>query len=100
MDQRRLKLQEELSKLGVPVYFQPPTGLKMEYPCLRYTLTKDSSQRAANGRYIKHYAWQLIYISDRPIDPILEVIADLPMCTFDRKYNQDGLSHTAYTLYY
>jgi len=98
----RLELQDLLEELlgSTNVYFQPPSNLLMQYPCVRYGRDDAETLFADNlpYRYIKGY--QVIYIDRDPDSPIPDKIAKLPMCTFDRHYKADNLNHDSFSLYF
>ena len=82
------------------VYFQPPESLKMQYPCIKYALSRKDVKRANNVAYTIHNAYQLIVIDPNPDSSIPDELLKLPMCSFDRSYSFDGLNHWVFTLYY
>lgn len=82
------------------VYFQPPNGLKMQYPCIVYerddanTIYADNKPLITNNRY-------LITIIDRnPESGISKVLETWPLCSFSRSFAGDNLNHDVYNLYF
>lgn len=102
MSQRRLELQAILEKLlgSENVYFQPPESLKMQYDCIRYSLSKIKPVFADNVPYQLHTCYQVIAIYKNPDSDLPLKIASLPMCSHDRHYTADNLNHDVFTLYY
>lgn len=99
----RLQLHEELCELlgSRNVYFQPPTSLLMEYPCIRYSKTGVNQRRANGKRYISTNRYELIVIDYDPDSPIPDMILDhFEMASFDRPYVANNLNHFVITLYY
>lgn len=100
---RRLKLHEELCTLlgSRNVYFQPPESLKMQYPCIKYSVS-GADQRHANDhsyRFTKRY--EVIVLDHSPVSDIPgKIIEHFQMCSFDRAYAADNLNHYVYTIYY
>jgi hypothetical protein len=82
------------------VYFQPPEGLTMQYPCIRYERDKADTQFAGNRPYRFTLRYQVMVIDKEPDNPVLQKIAELPMCTFDRFYAVDNLNHDVFNLYF
>ena len=82
------------------VYYQPPESIKLQYPCIIYSLA-DIYTRNADDR---HYSMQKVYnvsvISRDPDNTIAESILELPKTRFDRRYVADNLYHDILTLYY
>lgn len=102
MDQR-LKLHEELCKLlnSRNAYFNPPESLKLNFPCIKYSIAAVDQKFANNMTYLATNRYELILIDFEPDSEfIAEIIAKFPMCKFDRSYVVDELYHFVFTLYY
>ena len=100
-DQSQLQsLLEATVGSEVKVYFQPPSTLKMQYPCIRYERDAANTEFAGNKpyRYTKRY--QVMVITRESDSPIPDKIAELPMCTFDRWYAAENLNHDVFNLYF
>lgn len=102
MSQRRVKLQRMLEGLlgNRNVYFQPPTGTMLKYPCIIYSLDTANDVHAEDRIYRRLYRYALTYITKNPEDPMRDQIDDLQYCSFNRFYATDNLNHFVYTLYY
>lgn len=98
----RLNLQEELETLiGKKVYYQPPETVKMMYPCIVYDLSKMKLVRADNKIYVNFKAYEIMYITKNPDDPMIETILNkFENINFDRQYKANNLYHNVYTLFY
>lgn len=101
MSQRRIELDRILRKIlgSSNVYFQPPTGTKMNYPCIVYNLADATDQHANNRIYRRLYRYTVTYITKDPDDPKRDTIDDLTYCSFDRFFTSDNLNHFVYTIY-
>lgn len=90
----------EIAGEDAKVYFQPPSTVTMQYPCIRYERSNAKSEFAGNRpyRYTKRY--QVMVIDKEPDSPIPDKIAELPMCTHDRWYAVDNLNHDVFNLYF
>lgn len=99
---QRLDLQAQLlTLLGSPnVYFQPPTGLQMQYPCIVYERDDISTSFADNAPYRHKTRYSLTVIDPDPDSEIPYRVAALPMCVFDRHYKADGLNHDVFNLFF
>ncbi|MCQ2075705.1 MAG: hypothetical protein MJZ20_01525 [Bacteroidaceae bacterium] len=83
------------------VYYQPPSGIKMSYPCIRYSKEKPFKLNADDKKYYKQDCYQLILISRTPDNPVVEVLeSSFDYCTWDNRYIADNLYHDVLTLYY
>lgn len=102
MSQRRVELQRMLEGLlGTRnVYFQPPTGMKLQYPCIVYHLDTANDVHASDRIYRRLYRYSLTYITKNPEDPMRDTIDNLQYCRFDRFFASDNLNHFVYTIYY
>lgn len=102
MNQRRIELDRILRNLlgSSNVYYQPPTGTRMQYPCIVYKLATGNDIFADNRIYRRLYRYSLTYITKDPDDPMRDNIDDLQYCTFDTMFVSDNLNHYTYTLYY
>lgn len=102
MSQRRVELQRMLENMlgSRNVYYQPPTSIKLKYPCILYNLESANDVHAENDIYRRLYRYSLTYITKDPEDPMWEMINDLRYCRFDRFYTSDNMNHFVYTIYY
>lgn len=97
---QRLKLHLILESFTENVYFQPPTNVKLEYPCIIYKRgfadTKFANDKPYN--YTKRY---MVTVIDR--DPDSEIpgkVAAMPMCLFNRFYTADNLNHDVFNVFF
>lgn len=100
---RRLTLHEKLIEIlgNNNVYFQPPETLKMKYPCIRYNKTRPDVKYADDIRYLNTNHYELTVICQDPDTDIPDRIADIfPLCSIDRYYTSNNLTHCALDLYY
>lgn len=98
----RLELQSKLEEIlgSRNVYYQTPDSKKMDYTAIRFSLEKKSARYANDSKYSKMNRYQLIVISKRPDDPVIDKLLDLPYCSYDRPYISDNLYHDVLTIYY
>jgi len=82
------------------IYFQPPETVKLSYPCIIYSRNLGETRFANNKPYTHRLRYTIIVIDKNPDSEILEKVAMLPMCVFDRHYTSDNLNHDVYNLYY
>lgn len=98
----RLQLQSLLEELleSPNVYFQPPTNVRMQYPCIVYERDKAATEFADNSPYRHTKRYQVTVIDPNPDSLIPDRIASLPMCLFERFYTVDNLNHDVYNLFF
>lgn len=82
------------------VYFQEPTNVAMKYPCIRYDQNDEDVIHGDNLPYRRVKRWEITIIDRDPDSLIPDVIASLPMCTFNRRYQAENLNHTVYNLFF
>lgn len=102
MSASRLELQSKLEELlrSRNVYYNPPTNLRMEYDCIRYSLGTIDNKYANDSKYSKMKRYELIVIS-RVSDPeIVDKLLELPYCSMGSPYKADNLNHYPLTLYW
>lgn len=97
----RLKLHSELVDIleSNNVYFNPPEGMKMNYPAIRYKRKTISSIFANNSVYTQDNCYELIAIYRDPDSELPMKLSRLPKCSHDRQYIADGLIHDVFTIY-
>ena len=98
----RLQLSTVLNSIpgAKKVYFQPPTGLQMVYPCMVYRLDTINFEHADNKKYVGMKKYTVIVIDENPDSTIYESILELPYSSFNNVYVSDQLYHFVITLYY
>jgi hypothetical protein len=96
----RLQLHSALVALTPNVYFQPPEGLSMEYPCIVYRRDTADTIHADNGPYSITKRYLVTVIDKDPDSAIPDGVAALPMCVHNRFYAKDHLNHDVYMLYF
>ena len=82
------------------VYFQPPAGFQMSYPCIVYTLAKMEAVYADNTPYQVQKAYTVTVIDKIADSAIPDKVMALPYCKFDRSFPSDNLHHWVFTIFY
>ncbi len=98
----RLKLHEILCEIlgSRNVYYQPPETVKMNYPAIVYGLDDMESTFADDGVYLLKRRYAVTVIDKNPDSPLVDKVAVLPSCRFNRHYEKDHLNHDVFTLYF
>ena len=98
----RLELQTLLEELlgSRNVYFQPPESVKMNYPAIVYGLDNIENSFADDGVYLSKKRYLVTVIDDDPDSPIVDKVAALPTCRFNRRFQSDNLNHDVFILYF
>ena len=100
MARPRSQLHNILKNITPHVYFQPPNGLKMTYPCIVYRRDDEQVDHADNLSYRRTKRYQITVIDANPDSDIPGKVADLPLCVFNRFFTSDYLNHDIYNLYF
>lgn len=82
------------------VYFQPPEGFKMLYPCIVYNINNIRPTFADNLVYSNHVRYTVTLIGHDPDSLIFEKLANHPFASFDRHFTNAGLNHNVFNVYY
>lgn len=99
---KRIELQQIFEDIlgSRNVYFQPPSNVRLKYPCIVYTRTSLEPIRADNGVHKLTTEYEVVVIDPSPNSSYIYKIANLPMSRHTRHYEQDNLNHDAFRLYF
>jgi hypothetical protein len=99
---QRLELQSILEGLieSENVYFQPPSNVTMQYPCIVYERDNASFKSADNIPYAVRQRYQVTLIDKSPDSDVVDKLLALPLCAFSRHFATSGLNHDVFVLYY
>ena len=104
---RSMQLSDEIHSLlkenDYPdnVYYQPPSSVSIEYPCIRYSRSDIDGHYADDIRYISKDRYTLIVIDPNPDSQIPDILLKhFRMIKFDRQYTAENLNHFVLSLYY
>lgn len=101
MGQRVDLHQKLIDALGTRyVYYQPPESIKLQYPCIIYSLSRLPIRYANDIPYSVDHGYDCILIDSNPESKILDRLVRLPLCKFDKPYTADNLYHYPFTIYY
>lgn len=99
---RRLDLHNILTSIeGLNgVHYQPPSNVRLVYPCIVYSLAGREIRYADNGKYVAMSRFTVSLITRDPDDPKRQSLEDIRHSSFDRAYTADNLHHFVYTIYH
>lgn len=72
----------------------------MEYPCIVYKLDERKNRHADNTPYQKSKRYQVTVIDKDPVSTIPDLVSDLPLSAFERRFVADGLYHEVFNIYF
>lgn len=97
----RLKLHDELLKFSDNVYFQPPSNIKLTYPCIIYSKTPSIKEYGNDRCYIKTQGYQITVVDPDPDSFIADDLEDHFLnCAIAQYFVNDNLNHVILNLYY
>lgn len=101
MDDSYLELQDRFEELlgNQNVYFEPPPGTHMKFPCIRFKRASFDPRWANNNVYIMNQMYEAILIYKTPNSPLPMKMAQQPLCSHIRQYTADNLTHDVYHIY-
>lgn len=96
----RISLHEKLcAALGSNhVYYQPPENLKMEFPCIVYSLQDMTHAMANNEKYIKNRTYKVIVITPQVDPEVVNLVENFDYCKFQQVYTADGMYHYVFRI--
>lgn len=94
----RANLQKAFLELTKNVYFQPPVGIVMQYPAIRYSVTDINNTFADDGVYKQDRIYEVTVIDKDPLSPIVDAVSRMPGCRFNRHYDANGLNHDVFII--
>lgn len=97
---QRLELQTLLETLlgSENVYFQPPPGYLMSYPCIVFNLSNIRSKHGDNIPYKLDNQYMITVIDANPDTEIPQKVARLSRCSFDRSFASENLNHYVFNI--
>ena len=101
-DPKRLELQTLLEGVlgSKNVYFQPPSNVQMQYPCIVYAQDNAKVEFAGNLPYSYAKRYQVTAISRTPDWDVPDKVALLPLSNLNRIFTADNLHHYVFNLYF
>lgn len=96
----RLELHDHLLTFVDNVYFQPPSNVLMQFPCILYSRDASHAEFADNGLYVHAKRYQLTVVDRNPDSPLPDQVETLPLCSFERYFAADDLSHWVFNLFF
>lgn len=96
----RSELHDILLTFTPHVYFQPPTNVQIQYPCIVYKRDLDRVKRADNSLYDRKIRYQVTVIDEDPDSTIPQMVAQMPLSAFNRHFTHDYLNHDVFSVYF
>lgn len=100
---RRPQLQAVLESImgtSNSVWFQPPSDVRLTYPCIVYDFDRGSTKFANNKPYFYGQQYEVELIGMNPQPEKFEKLRDLPMTLHSRSFVADNLNHDVFSIYF
>jgi len=97
---QRPELHQVLLAMTSNVYFQPPTNVRLQYPCIVYHRDFADTKFADDEPYNHTKRYQIMVIDQDPDSEIPDKVAALPMSLFNRFFTADDLNHDVFNVYF
>lgn len=98
--QRLHNLLKGVAGNGVEVYFQPPSNVKLVFPCIKYERSGSRHRFADNQSYTSAKQYQVTVIDRDPDSALPDKVEELEFCELDRFFAADNLNHWVFTLFF
>jgi len=104
MKNNRLDLHAKLIDIlgSNNVYFQPPEGIRIKYPCIIYERSSIDVNHADDISYARMVQYEIMFITKEPDtnDFIMKMLDAFKYCSYSRHFVSDNLNHEIFILYY
>ena len=100
MARPRVELQELLKEYCDTVYFQPPSSIRINYPCIVYNRSTDYINRANDKLYMKEKLYRVTVMDKNPDSDIADRLQELPWAVIISRDVIDNIYHTTLNIYY
>jgi len=99
---KRLELHSILvSLLGSSnVYYQPPSSILLQYPCIVYKRDSVDISYADDKGYNSKVRYSVTIIDLDPDSEIYTRVLALPLSSYNRHFVSENLNHDVITIYY
>lgn len=84
--------------VGNNVYFNPPSNLKIQYPCVAYSINDILNKNADDEVYKQNIKYDCTLITKNVNDPLLKDLSKINTFRYSRHYVVDGLHHYAFLI--
>lgn len=82
------------------IYFQPPSNIRMQYPCIVYKRETINNRVSDNSVYNQHVYYQVTVIDQKPNSIYTDRISKIVNSRHIRNFETEGLNHDIFRIYY
>lgn len=92
---------EEVVGEGIKLYFQPPEGLKLTFPCIVYEMANVEIKKADNSPYIGHKRYTVTVIDKNPDSDIyMNILNGFEHAKYSNTFKSDNFYHYVISIYW
>lgn len=84
--------------VGDNIYFNPPSNLKIQYPCCVCSINDILNKNADDEVYNQNVRYDCTLITKNVNDPLLKELSKINTFRYSRHYVVDGLHHYAFLI--
>lgn len=99
MNRREETIKPQLQAICSNLYFQPPTGTDMEFPCIVYSRMRIDQKKADNIKYKSDVVYKVIVIDRDPDSSIVDAVSQLPNTKHTQFYTKNNFNYDVFTMY-
>jgi len=99
----RIDLDNELREVlgSSNCYFQPPSNIKLHYPCIIYSLSSIDTKKADNKNYLTYNRYDVQVIDKNPDTELpRKILEHFQMISMGKVFVVNNLNHYNFNLYY
>lgn len=96
---KREQIKAQLEAITPNLYFQPPTGTKMQFPCIVYQRMRIDQKKADNIKYKSNVIYKVIVIDRDPDSAIVEAVSELPNTSYMDFYTKDNFNYDVFKMF-
>ena len=97
---RQPQFQAVLETILERSYFQPPSDVGLEYPCIVYSPDPGLSRHADNKLYFYEQRYQVQLLGWEPQPEKFHALLNLPKSTHSHSFVAENLNHDVFSIYF
>lgn len=80
------------------LYYQPPEGMRLRYPCILYKRSGPRTRQADDQVYSQLWQYTVTIVDRKPDSPVTEELAGWVNARYERFFVADNLYHDVFTI--
>ena len=96
---KRKELDSKLRAILPNVYYQPPSTIKMQYPCVVYSRNRTNPFFADNQKYVRRETYQVTVVDENPDSNYANAVDQMVEARWVNSFSTQGLHHFVFEIY-